>query len=56
MSTNLFCYNGRMKSILLLALLVVVLSLVAGCKAPDSATSGPKDATSKAMKQAGGDD
>jgi hypothetical protein len=44
-----------MKSILLLALVVFVLSVIAGCKAPD-ANAGPKDSTSKAMKQAGGDE
>ena len=47
-----------MKSTLLLVLFAMVLSFVAGCKAPDEATSdaGKKDSTSKAAKAAGADE
>ena len=45
-----------MKSTLLLAVLVFILAVVAGCKAPDTSTSGPKDSSSKAMKAAGSDE
>jgi len=47
-----------MKSVLLLTLLVIAGSFLAGCKAPDDATQDAKknDATAKINKQAGGDE
>jgi hypothetical protein len=44
------------KSSIFLALLILVGFLLASCKAPDQAASGPKDSTSKMEKQAGGDE